>query len=284
MTPPRHLAGPLVALVALAATFPAAAGSISIAWDPVAGATGYRVYYGTTTGQYSSSVTVGAVTATEIRGLRNCEPYYLSVKALGPQGAISSSFSNEVVGWSRPEVTASPVLARQGEQFVLAIRGANFQGAGDVRLSASVPTDIAGTPLIRFEDVSVVDCTRIEALVTVEATAQGQRAMPIGTLPLDVEVTQADGVYGEGSIALTVDLAPRRCDLNRSDDATRDRVDGKDLTWLAYSYGSSEGEPNYNPDADLTGDGIVDGDDLVFVARDFGACWDGEGWDPDACS
>ena len=284
MTPTRTALTALSILVVSLTATSALAGTVSLAWDPVAGATGYRVYYGTASGAYVGSVTVGGTTQAEVSGLDDCTVYYLAVKALGPAGAISASFSNEVVGWSRPEIATPPVATRQGRQFVLAIDGANFRSASDVSLSAAVPTDLAGRPLIRFEDVTVVGCRRIEALVTVEATTRGQRAMPIGELALDVEVRHPDGVLGAGIVPIAVDLAAWRCDINRSDATTRDRVDGKDLTWLAHAYGTVEGEPRYNPDADLTGDGSVDGDDLVFLARDFGSCWDGAGWDADACS
>jgi hypothetical protein len=43
-----------------------------------------------------------------------------------------------------------------------------------------------------------------------------------------------------------------------------------DLTLIAFAYGSLEGEPDYNPDADLNCDGIVDMQDLVKAARNLG--------------
>ena len=66
--------------------------------------------------------------------------------------------------------------------------------------------------------------------------------------------------------------------------APRDEeVDGKDLVWLAYAFGSSEGDPDHNPDSDLNGDGMVDGEDLVFLAARFGRCWNGSAWTMNAC-
>ena len=66
---------------------------------------------------------------------------------------------------------------------------------------------------------------------------------------------------------------------------TRDRVDGKDLTWLAFAFNSREGDPNFNPDADLNGDGLVSGEDLSLMtaAQRWGGCWDGSAWDVAAC-
>jgi hypothetical protein len=47
-------------------------------------------------------------------------------------------------------------------------------------------------------------------------------------------------------------------------------VDGKDLTVVAYAFGSYPGQPNWIPNADLNHDLTVDGKDLVIVARNFG--------------
>jgi hypothetical protein len=43
-----------------------------------------------------------------------------------------------------------------------------------------------------------------------------------------------------------------------------------DLTLVSLAYGSFEGEPDYNPDADLNSDGIVDMKDMATVARNLG--------------
>jgi hypothetical protein len=61
-------------------------------------------------------------------------------------------------------------------------------------------------------------------------------------------------------------------------------VDGKDLVWLAHSHASAEGDPFFNPDADLDGDGMVDGNDLAMLAARFGQCWTGSGWSNGACN
>jgi hypothetical protein len=88
-------------------------------------------------------------------------------------------------------------------------------------------------------------------------------------------------VIGQGSYEVLFD--EERLDINRSDSETRDRVDGKDLVWLAYSHATTEGDPRFNPDADLNGDGAVDGEDLAYLATGFGACWDGSSWSLSSC-
>ena len=47
-------------------------------------------------------------------------------------------------------------------------------------------------------------------------------------------------------------------------------VDSDDLYLFAEAYGSSVGEPAYNPDADIDGDGDVDPDDFYIFARNYG--------------
>ena len=107
--------------------------------------------------------------------------------------------------------------------------------------------------------------------------------MEVGTYTLDFEVRGGDAVFGGGSRDIVVEYNPARTDVNRSDNSTRDRVDGKDLVWLAYAYATVEGQTHFNPDADLNGDGQVDGVDLSLLASDFGRCWSGANWSMSAC-
>jgi hypothetical protein len=48
------------------------------------------------------------------------------------------------------------------------------------------------------------------------------------------------------------------------------KVDGKDASILAYSWGSKTGDPNYNPKADLNQDGKIDGKDASTMAKYWG--------------
>jgi lysophospholipase L1-like esterase len=48
------------------------------------------------------------------------------------------------------------------------------------------------------------------------------------------------------------------------------RIDGMDLSLLAYAFGSSSWEPRYLEAADLNRDGVVDGEDLARLAAYFG--------------
>ena len=85
----------LVVLVALiAVSEDSLAGQLKLAWDAVAGATGYQLYYGTSTGNYSSNVDAQNQTSATLTGLTDGARYYLAVKAYN--GTTTSNFSSEV--------------------------------------------------------------------------------------------------------------------------------------------------------------------------------------------
>ena len=119
--------------------------------------------------------------------------------------------------------------------------------------------------------------------MTVEPMARGMRAMEIGTVGIRFQVVNPNQLFGTDRTDLEVRFDPARWDINDKDPGTRGRVDGADLSWLSYSYGSREGEPYYDPDADLSGDGLVDGEDLAILASGFGRCWNGKSWTENSC-
>jgi hypothetical protein len=259
------------------------AGTIELEWTSVSGAQGYRVHYGTTPGVYGQTLDVGPSPRATLRGLTDCTTWYVAVTAFNHHG--ESGLSSEVSGWPRPEVgSVEPSVTQQGSRFTLNVHGSNFApGAHLLLRSGTIPVDIAGHPLVRVESSRVVSCRQVEASIAVEALARGSRAMEVGTFSVVYEVRNPDETFGVGSRSFEVLFDSSRWDINRSDSETRDRIDGADLSWLSFSYGSNEGDPFYDPDADLNGDGMVDGEDLAFLATGFGLCWSGSDWSVDAC-
>ncbi len=69
----------------------------TLTWDAVTdpNLNGYRVYYGTASGQYLQSLNVGNVTTCPLTGLSNRTTYYMVVTALDTFGS-ESGYSNEV--------------------------------------------------------------------------------------------------------------------------------------------------------------------------------------------
>ncbi len=260
------------------------AGEIRLAWDAVEGASGYRVYYGTSSGDYTRSVSVGNSTTGRLTGLENCKRYYMAVKAYNSAGE-SPTFSNELNGWAQPEIRrVDPDQGDQGDQFTMNIHGVNFEGMADLDWTRTVlPRDSQGNPLLHLESARVLSCSVVQLMVSIEPGARGFRATPLGNHLLQFELTNPDGVFGTGNAVLAVEFDRRRADINRSNSGTSNRVDGQDLAWLAYAYGAGDGAPRFNPDADLNGDGLVDGEDLALLSPGFGGCWTGSGWSASAC-
>ena len=274
----------LVGVFSLLSAPSAMAGSISLEWDPAPGAAGYRVHYGESAGSYGQFVDVGPSTRATLDALDDCTTYHVAVKAYNAAGE-SPDFSNDISGWARPTIDSiDPGEAEQGSQQTLNIHGANFDGSAEVSYEiVGLAGEAIGTDLVRLENVSVISCNQIQALMTVEPTARGERAMEVGDFAVEFEVRNPDLVVGAGEESLSVVFREERADVNPSDASTQDRVDGKDLVWLARAYGSLAGEGAYMADADLNGDGLVDGDDLVYLAVRFGRCWDGQTWSTQHC-
>src|SRR6478609_839317 len=88
-----------------------AAGNVTLAWDASldANVTGYRIYYGVGTGNYTNSAAVGNVTTAQLANLRAGVTYYFAATAFDASG-LESPFSNET-SYSVPGVTnAIPTL------------------------------------------------------------------------------------------------------------------------------------------------------------------------------
>jgi hypothetical protein len=198
----------LAAVLCALAGRPASAGTISVAWDPVtvSDLAGYRVYYGTSPTSYAQSVDVGNVTQTTLSGLTDCTTYYIGVKAYDTAGNESTTFSNQIQGWSRPVVTSStPSAAEVGRTLTLTIAGSNFQ--------AGAAAAFANTG-ITVNSATVNACGQVTLNVTIGASATA------GVTSLDV--TNADGVFGTGSGIFTVQaaVAPTVASTTPADGAT----------------------------------------------------------------
>lgn len=258
--------------LALAWAGPARAGQIGLTWDPVSGAAGYHVYYGTQSGVYGNYVTTTTNSASVT--VPDCQTYYLAVKAYNAAGE-SPAFSNEISGWARPSVTSlTPAAALQGDQVVVDVFGNSFQQGATVEVA---------NPNVLITSTATLSCTHVQLLATIEPTAARVRPAQIGKL--DVTVVNPDNVFGLKAQAFEVLVNPARFDINQSDATTTDRIDGKDTVWLARDFGISEASPNYDPDSDFDGDGWVDGNDLAYIASNLGRCWSSstKSWSTSAC-
>jgi len=74
------------------------AGGVTLAWDAstAAGLGGYKVHYGTSSGNYAANVDVGAQTTYPLSGLQEGATYYFAVTAYDFARTTESGYSNEV--------------------------------------------------------------------------------------------------------------------------------------------------------------------------------------------
>jgi hypothetical protein len=204
--PRTLLTATIVAALAVAA-LPAAAGTVSIAWDPVADTdlAGYRVYSGTSAGNYSQSVDVGNVTATTL-DLADCQTWYIAVKAYDAAGNESLEYSNEISGWARPRVAAvTPSAAEAGRTLDLTLDGANYQ--------AGAIAEFANAGIV-VNAVTVLSCNQLRVNVTIASGAAAGAT--------NVDAVNPDRVYGTGVGAFTVQaaVAPQVSSTAPADGAT----------------------------------------------------------------
>lgn len=87
----------IIALVVLLAfNGNALAGSVTLTWNGVSGASGYLVYYGRSSRDYTQTLDAQANTRATVSGLTGGTRYYFAVRAY--KGADTSGFSQEVSG------------------------------------------------------------------------------------------------------------------------------------------------------------------------------------------
>ena len=67
-------------------------GAVSASWSTVTGAVGYKVYYGTASGNYTASVDAGAVLSKDITGLTNGQIYYFALTSYNAK-KVESEYS-----------------------------------------------------------------------------------------------------------------------------------------------------------------------------------------------
>jgi hypothetical protein len=76
---------------------PAAAANVTLSWSasPDADATGYKIYFGTASGNYTGNVAVGLVTSVTISNLSPGITYYFAATTLYGASGEESAFSSE---------------------------------------------------------------------------------------------------------------------------------------------------------------------------------------------
>jgi len=86
-------------------------------------------------------------------------------------------------------------------------------------------------------------------------------------------VTAVDTSGNESGYSDPVSAVPNELPgdiLLEEDPPVLDRVDGRDIIEIAKGFGKRIGHPDFNPNADLNGDGIIDGEDVTVLAPNHG--------------
>ncbi len=78
--------------------------ALSIGWSAIPTATGYRVAYGTSSGNYSTVVDAGQALTYTLSGLTNGQPYYIAVYAYAANGLSSLASAEKIATPVAPRV------------------------------------------------------------------------------------------------------------------------------------------------------------------------------------
>jgi hypothetical protein len=140
----RHCTTLLAFLVLLFSFGNAWAGQVRLAWDANTepDLAGYRVYYGTSTGNYTASVNVGNVTSATIPNLTDNVTYYFAVVAYNT-AAVESLHSDEVS--STVVGNALPVVA-----LTSPTNGGSFNAPATIAIAATASDSDGSIARVEF--------------------------------------------------------------------------------------------------------------------------------------
>jgi len=138
-------------------------GRVTLAWSPVEGATGYKIYQSLSSGHYGAetATVTGSVYSYDAMGLTNGIPYFFVVSAENPGG--DSAASNEVAAVPRTVPAAPTILSASA-------------GDGRATVSFSAPSDNGGNLITGYEVTSSpgnITATGTSSPITVTGLSNG---------------------------------------------------------------------------------------------------------------
>lgn len=160
-------------------------GYVNLAWDSSAGATGYKVYYGTASGVYTgigategnSPIDVGNVTTFTLHNLISNQNWYFAVTAYNAQG--ESGFSNELVVF----VTTGLFVAPAALSMVSSAVDPTIR-LGSISITPAVVNGVAATqnPSVLAGGSISVNPAAVDMVGATLAPSVRQSSMTIGNL------------------------------------------------------------------------------------------------------
>ena len=151
-----------IALTLLAGLAGAQAENLSLGWSPSSdtNVTGYNIYYGTSSGDYTNKVTIGNILATTISNLTYGTTYYFAVTALNSAGD-ESDFSNEAK-FTFPNILTLSAGANPGDPMLIKFPVASghwyeIQASVDLQSWSTIwQTDVeSSNSMVQFSDPSI---------------------------------------------------------------------------------------------------------------------------------
>jgi len=118
-------------LILLVAAFGSYARSVTIAWNPVNGVAGYRLYQGGTSRVYANFTDVGSTTQMTVSGLAAGKTYYFAATAYNSMG-IESDYSSEI-SYTTAAASGPPVIT-----LTSPTNGATASAPATIHLAADV--------------------------------------------------------------------------------------------------------------------------------------------------
>jgi chitinase len=164
---------------------------VQLAWNPSPSpqVTGYQLYYGTGSGQYSVSVDTGTATTAALSGLQVGQKYYFAALAYDAAG-YDSPFSNEVSYTVPAGDTAPPTVS-----ITAPVDGASVPRKSTVTIRVNA-TDTGGVTTVAFYVNGQLTCTD----ATASYTCAWKVPAPAGrTYQLQATATDAQGNVGSSN-------------------------------------------------------------------------------------
>ena len=188
--------GLAIGLFLVSLGFKAQAADVQLAWDPptsnadgtvLMDLTGFKVFCGTTSRNYSTVTTVGNTNTCAVTGLLQGSTYYFAVTAVDGN-AVESDYSSELV-WTVPDTTAPSI---------------------SVTATASLTADASGLASVPnlTQNATVSDnCSPVSSISLTQSPVAGS-LIGVGTTSVLLTATDAAGNSAQATVLVTVSAPP----------------------------------------------------------------------------
>ncbi len=183
-------------------------GEVTLAWDAVAGAASYNVYYGTSSGVTTASGTElpGVSSGDAVTGLSNGTTYYFIVTAVstGGESTGSSEVSATPVDQQAPTVSATPAGTSFTTSVDVSLACIDTGGSGCAAIHYTLDGSAPTTGSTTYSDVIPISTTTTLRFLAVDGAGnQSAVVSETYTLLLPVAPTGVLATAGNGEVSLT---------------------------------------------------------------------------------